>query len=57
MSRRLKNALWIGVVAVVPGLWAVLLVRNIAKSANERKEFREHIRRTYGNNFIYDDYS
>ena len=48
MNRRLKDVLWIGAIVVVPGLWALLLARKIAKDASERDEFRKHVRKEYG---------
>jgi hypothetical protein len=42
--------LWVGAIIVVPGLWAILLAKRVAKEVSERKEFREHVQKTYGNN-------
>jgi len=54
VNRRLKDVLWVGAIVVIPGLWAVLLARKIAKDAGERKEFREHVRKTYGKGSKHD---
>ncbi len=48
MNRTLKDALWLGLVVVVPGLGVALLAKALWKDLDEKQKFREYVHRTYG---------
>lgn len=45
--------MWLGLIIVVPGMGVALMVRNILKNSNDKKQFKQYIRRTYGKNSSY----
>ena len=53
MNKATKTALWVGLVAVVPGLWLGLIIRKIYTDLNEKEEFRRYVHKTYGYGSIY----
>lgn len=55
MDRRLKDALWVGAVVVIPGMWAFWLAKKIWKDVDEKAAFREYVHKTYGYASRYKD--
>jgi hypothetical protein len=55
VERRLKDALWVGAVVVIPGAWAFWLIKKILKDVDEKAAFREYVHRTYGYGSRYQD--
>lgn len=55
VNRMLKNMLWVGAVILVPGLGVALLAKKIIKDANDKQEFRDHVKKTYGYASHYQD--
>jgi hypothetical protein len=51
----LKKLLWVGAVVVMPGLGVALLAKKIASDRKKERQFREYVRKTYGNESSYHD--
>lgn len=48
MNRTLKDLLWIGAVIVVPGLGMFLLAKKVWHDVDEKEQFKQYVRKTYG---------
>ena len=55
MNAKLKTLLKVAAAIVIPGAGIYLVATAIMKDVEERKEFREYIRKTYGEDSEYVD--
>jgi hypothetical protein len=54
VNRTLKEVLWLGAIIVVPGLGLALIVKKLYTDLDSNQEFREHVRKNYGEGSKYE---
>lgn len=54
MNSTLKKLLTVGAVIAVPGFWLYIVTKRIAEDLDEKRQFKEHIRKNYGEGSKYE---
>jgi hypothetical protein len=55
MKPSLKSILKVAAIAIIPGMTVLWLASKFVKDLNERQEFREYVRKTYGKGSKYEN--